>query len=319
MRKKIILVAGGAGFIGSHLCRRLVGDGYKVICWDNLYSGRLENIADLRGNSNFSFVKTDITKKFSFKNKVDEIYNLACIASPGGYQRRPLETLLASSVGVKNLLDLAVQCKAKFLQTSTSEVYGDPLVHPQKESYWGNVNPVGERSCYDEGKRFAESLIYTYRNLYKLEAKIVRIFNTYGPKMHPSDGRAISTFLSQALTGKPVTVFGDGLQTRSFCYVSDMVSGLILMMKSREFGPINLGNPGEFTILKLAGLIVKLVRSSSQIAHLDLPADDPVKRKPDITLAKKLLGWQPKISLEEGLKLSLPYYQSQIKSRSKVS
>lgn len=309
---KTILVSGGAGFIGSHLCRFLLGQKNRVICLDNLFSGRLENIKDLKANKFFQFVKHDIILPFSTASKIDKIYNLACIASPIGYQNRPLETLLVSSVGVKNMLDLALKKKAKFLQTSTSEVYGDPLEHPQKETYWGNVNPIGLRSCYDEGKRFAESLVMTYNRKFNLNTKIVRIFNTFGPNMHPSDGRVISNFLSQALANKPVTIYGQGLQTRSFCYVDDLVRGLALMMKSPEAGPINLGNPGEFTILKLAKTIIKITRSKSKIIFQDLPADDPTRRRPDISLAKKKLNWSPKISLTEGLRLSLPYFKSQL-------
>lgn len=309
---KTILVTGGAGFIGNHLCRRLLSSRNKVICVDNLFSGRMENIKDLIGHNNFTFIKGDIVKPIRIREKVSEIYNLACIASPVGYQSKPLETLLVSSVGVKNLLDLAVKHGAKFLQTSTSEVYGDPMVHPQKETYWGNVNPIGIRSCYDEGKRFAESLIFVYRRTKGIDAKVVRIFNTYGPNMHPTDGRVISNFLSQALAGEPITVYGDGRQTRSFCYVSDLVAGLTSMMKSQQAGPINLGNPGEFTIIELAKVIIKLTKSSSKIIHKGLPSDDPTKRKPDITLAKDNLSWYPKISLEEGLRLSLPYFKENI-------
>ena len=310
---KTILVTGGAGFIGSHLCRKLLSLNNKVVCVDNLFSGRLENIEDLMGKENFTFINHDIVEPLSIGEKIDEIYNLACIASPVGYQSKPLETLLVSSVGVKNLLDLAVKNGARFLQTSTSEVYGDPAVHPQKESYWGNVNPIGIRSCYDEGKRFAESLIFVYRRLYNLDTKVIRIFNTYGPNMHPTDGRVISNFLSQALAGEPITIYGDGRQTRSFCYVSDLVSGLIAMMGSDEPGPINLGNPGEFTISELANLIIKLTKSCSKIVYRDLPVDDPTKRRPDITLAIEKLSWSPKISLEEGLRLSLPYFTKMLK------
>lgn len=315
---KTILVAGGAGFIGSHLCRRLLSPKNKVICLDNLFSGRMENIKDLVGRNNFIFIRGDIIRPLKIRERINEIYNLACIASPAGYQNKPLETLMVSSIGVKNLLDLAVKHSAKFLQTSTSEVYGDPLVHPQKETYWGNVNPIGVRSCYDEGKRFAESLIFVYRRSKKLDTKVVRIFNTYGPNMHPTDGRVISNFLSQALSGEPVTVYGDGRQTRSFCYVSDLVLGLIAMMKSQQAGPINLGNPGEFTILELAEDIIKLTKSKSRIAHQELPGDDPTKRRPDITLAREKLHWSPKIPLEEGLKKSLPYFTSMLGSNHRI-
>lgn len=314
---KTILVTGGAGFIGSHLCRELLLKKDRVICVDNLSSGRMENLAGLNGRKSFVFVKHDIVKPLKIKEKIDEIYNLACIASPIGYQKMPLATLLSSSFGVKNLLDLAKKNHAKFLQTSTSEVYGDPKEHPQKESYWGNVNPVGIRSCYDEGKRVAESMIFVYQRTQNLDVKVVRIFNTYGPNMHPTDGRVISNFLSQSLAGKPVTVYGDGLQTRSFCYVSDMVSGLVAMMASSESGPINLGNPGEFTILELAKTIIKLTKSRSKIIHRDLPGDDPTKRRPDIALAKKKLGWFPKISLGQGLEQSLPYFKKMLEEKTK--
>lgn len=307
---KTVLVTGGAGFIGSHLCEELLSLGNRVICVDNLSSGRRQNLQKLSASKNFKFVKNDIVVPIKLKEKVAEIYNLACVASPVGYQAKPLETLLVSSVGVKNLLDLAVKNEAKFLQTSTSEVYGDPLVHPQEETYWGNVNPIGVRSCYDEGKRFAESLICVYHRTRGVDTKIVRIFNTYGPNMHPTDGRVISNFLSQAIAQKPITIYGDGLQTRSFCYVSDMVEGLLAMMKSSEDGPINLGNPGEFTILELAKIIIKLTKSRSKIVHQDLPGDDPTKRRPDVTLAKKRLSWLPKVSLAKGLRLSLPYFKS---------
>lgn len=311
---KTVLVSGGAGFIGSHLCRFLLGQKNRVICVDNLFSGRLENIKDLKANKFFQFVKHDITLPFPTAFKIDEIYNLACIASPVGYQNRPLETLMVSSLGVKNMLDLGVKNKARFLQTSTSEVYGDPFEHPQKESYWGNVNPIGLRSCYDEGKRFAESMTATYHRSFGLDTKIVRIFNTYGPNMHPSDGRVISNFLSQALANKPITIYGRGLQTRSFCYVDDLVRGLVLMMRNFESGPINLGNPGEFTILELAKTIIKITHSSSKIVFKNLPADDPTRRRPDISLAREKLNWSPKISLEDGLVLSLPYFKSQLPS-----
>lgn len=305
---KRILVTGGAGFIGNHLCRELLSADCRVICLDNFSSGRRENVADLAGNKSFCLIEWDIIRPLSIAGEIDEIYNLACIASPVGYQKKPIETMLACSVGVKNVLDLTQEKEARFLQASTSEVYGDPREHPQRESYWGNVNPVGPRSCYDEGKRFAESLIFNYHSI-GLNTKIVRIFNTYGPRMHPDDGRVISNFLSQALSGRPLTVYGDGRQTRSFCYVSDMVSGLIAMMEGSVFGPINLGNPNEFTILELATLVKELTGSSSEIIFMGLPVDDPVKRRPDISQAQKELGWTPQVSLAKGLELSLPYFK----------
>lgn len=309
---KTILVTGGAGFIGSHLCGKLIGTGNRVICVDNFFSGREENIVNLRESDRFTLIKHDIIEPLTIPEEINEIYNLACIASPVGYQNKPVETLMVCSAGVKNLLDLALEKKAKFLQTSTSEVYGDPKEHPQRETYWGNVNPNGIRSCYDGGKRFAESLIFTYHRLYKLDTKVVRIFNTYGPNMYPGDGRVVSNFISEALSGKDLLIHGDGTQTRSFCYVSDMVAGLILMMGSREAGPINLGNPGEFTILELANIIKKITSSTSSIVYIERPADDPTLRRPDISLAMSLLHWQPQVSLEEGLRLSLPYFTQQI-------
>lgn len=307
---KRVLVTGGAGFIGSHLSRELLKRGYRVICLDNFFSGTRENIQDLILDEGFTLIEQDITQPLKIDGPVDEVYNLACIASPVGYQKRPIETMLACSLGVKNVLDFVLSRQAAFLQTSTSEIYGDPKEHPQKESYWGNVNPLGPRSCYDEGKRFAESLIFNYRSKLGLKAKIVRVFNTYGPNMHPSDGRVVSTFISQALSGKDLTVYGDGTQTRSFCYVDDLVGGLILMMGSNETGPINLGNPVEFTINELVGVVKKITGATSNVVYLDLPVDDPFKRKPDIRLASELLGWQPKVSLEEGIRLSLPYFKS---------
>jgi UDP-glucuronate decarboxylase len=305
---KIILVTGGAGFIGSHLCRRLVKD-HQVICLDNLISGQLKNLKALQKEKNFRFIKQDITQPLSFKGPIDEIYNLACPASPVDFPKYPLEILLTCSSGVKNVLDLAVKKQAKILHTSTSEIYGDPLRHPQRETYWGNVNPIGPRSCYDEGKRFAESLVENYRKKYQLETKIIRVFNTYGPMMRADDGRVISTFVNQALKGRPLTVNGSGNQTRSFCFVSEMVDGLLKMMVSEEKGPINLGNPKEFKILDLARKILVLTGSKSKIVFRSRPKDDPSRRKPDITLAKKRLGWEPKVDLEEGLTKTINYFK----------
>jgi len=305
-----ILVTGGAGFIGSHLCDALIERGNTVVCVDNLITGKKRNIAHLMKEKNFKFIKADICKPLKLNKKFDEIFNLASIASPVHYQNWPIETLMVGSIGTKNILDLAVKNKAKFLHTSTSEVYGDPLVHPQPESYWGNVNPIGLRSCYDESKRFSEALIMAYHRKKNLNVKIVRIFNTYGPRMDLDDGRVVPNFIMQALKGKPLTVYGSGKQTRSFCYISDMVEGLIKMMDSKELGPINLGNPGEFTILELAEKLVMLTSSKSRLVFRPLPADDPEKRKPDITKAMNLLHWKPKVKLNEGLKKTIDYFRN---------
>lgn len=305
---KKILVTGGAGFIGSHLCQALVRT-HQVICVDSLISGQLENLKDLKKKKNFSFIKHDIINPLKFKKTIDEIYNLACPASPVDFPKYPIKILLTCSAGVKNILDLAVEHQAKFLHTSTSEVYGDPLDHPQKESYWGNVNPIGPRSCYDEGKRFAESLIENYRKRFQLETKIVRVFNTYGPRMRPDDGRVVSTFINQALKGKPLTVNGHGNQTRSFCFVSDMVEGLLKMMASSSPGPINLGNPQEDKISDLAEMIIGMVGSKSKIVFGPLPEDDPARRKPDINLAKKKLDWEPRVNLEDGLDKTISFFK----------
>jgi len=309
-----ILITGGAGFIGSNLCAKLLQLGHKVICLDSLITGKKENIQLFSGNKNFQFILSDIVKpipisKLKFK-KIEQIYNLASPASPVDYQERPLETLLSGSAGVQNLLELAKKNKARFLQSSTSEVYGDPLVHPQRESYFGNVNCYGPRACYDESKRFGEALIYTYRRKYKVNTAIVRIFNTFGEKMRPDDGRVVSNFIVQALQNKPLTIYGDGHQTRSFCYIDDMVEGLVKMMESAEEGPINLGNPQEFKIIDLAQKILKLTGSKSKLIYKPLPKDDPKQRKPDITLAKTKLNWQPKISLDEGLKKTIEWFKS---------
>lgn len=306
------LVTGGAGFIGSHLCRRLLENGDEVIAIDNLCTGKEENVADLILNPRFTFIKADILERLKINRPVDCVYNLACPASPVGYQRLPLETLYVGSIGVRNVLEFALENNARFLQTSTSEVYGDPLEHPQKETYWGNVNCNGPRSCYDESKRFSESLIVNFSAVNKLDVKIVRIFNTYGPQMDLNDGRMIVNFLKQALSGEPVTVYGDGKQTRSPCYVSDLVEGLTRMMESSQRGPINLGNPSEMTILELAKTIIKITGSKSEIAFLPLPKDDPTRRRPDITLAKQLLDWEPKVGLEEGLRKTIPYIKEKL-------
>jgi len=311
---KRILVTGGAGFLGSHLCERLLQAGHDVICVDNCYTGTKENIRALLGNPSFEFVRHDVT--FPLYVEVDEIYNLACPASPIHYQFDPVQTTKTSVHGAINMLGLAKRVKAKILQASTSEVYGDPTLHPQPEEYWGNVNPIGTRSCYDEGKRCAETLFFDYFRQHRLRIKVARIFNTYGPRMHPNDGRVVSNFIVQALSGHPITVFGDGSQTRSFCYVDDTVEGLMLLMNSGdEFtGPVNLGNPGEFTMLELAQKVVELTGSKSKIIYKTLPQDDPRQRQPDITLAKRKLGWEPKVKLDDGLARAIAYFDSFLKS-----
>jgi UDP-glucuronate decarboxylase len=307
---KRILVTGGAGFLGSHLCDRLVARGDDVICLDNFYTGSKSNIAHLLGQSNFELIRHDVT--FPFYVEVDEIYNLACPASPIHYQNDPVQTTKTSVHGAINMLGLAKRCKAKILQASTSEVYGDPEVHPQQESYWGRVNPIGIRSCYDEGKRCAETLFFDYHRQHKLRIKVVRIFNTYGPRMHPEDGRVVSNFIMQALRGQDITLYGDGSQSRSFCFVDDLIDAMILMMDSPDevAGPINIGNPGEFTMLELARQVLELTGSASKIVHQPLPADDPRQRRPDLTLANQLLGWAPGIPLNEGLKKTIAYFKT---------
>lgn len=299
---KRILVTGGAGFLGSHLCERLLSEGHEVICVDNFHTGRRTNIAHLVSNPYFEVIRHDVC--FPLYVEVDEIYNLACPASPIHYQFDPVQTTKTSVHGAINMLGLAKRVKAKILQASTSEVYGDPIVHPQPETYWGNVNSIGPRSCYDEGKRCAETLFFDYYRQHRLKIKVARIFNTYGPRMHPNDGRVVSNFIVQALKGEDITVFGDGSQTRSFCYVDDMIDGLIKLMNSPDdfTGPVNLGNPVEFTILELAQKVIELTDSRSKIVFKPLPADDPKQRQPDITLAKEKLNWQPTVPLEEGLK-----------------
>lgn len=306
---KRAVVAGGAGFIGSHLCEFLLAKGLGVVCIDNLITGSGKNIAHLRGNKNFEFIRHDITSPLEIKGGVDFIYNLASPASPVDYQKKPVETLLAGSFGTKNMLGLAREKNARFLQASTSEVYGDPLQHPQRESYWGNVNPIGLRSCYDEAKRFSEALVMAYNRTYGIDTRIVRIFNTYGPRMAKGDGRVVPNFITQALAGKPLTVYGKGKQTRSFCYVSDMVRGIALAMEKGGSAPINLGNPKEFTVKELSEKVIAATGSKSKIAYAPLPQDDPVRRQPDISLAKKLLGWKPEVALDEGLKKTIAYFR----------
>ncbi len=306
---KRILITGGAGFLGSHLCERLLNEGNEIICVDNFYTGRRGNIAHLVGNPYFEIMRHDIC--FPLYVEVDEIYNLACPASPIHYQFDPVQTTKTSVHGSINMLGLAKRVKAKILQASTSEVYGDPKVHPQPGEYWGNVNPIGPRSCYDEGKRCAETLFFDYYRQHKLKIKVARIFNTYGPRMHPNDGRVVSNFIVQALKEEDITVYGDGRQTRSFCYVEDLVDGLIKLMNSPDnfTGPVNLGNPNEFSMLELAEKVVKLTGSKSKIVFNPLPQDDPMQRKPDISLAWKSLGWEPKVPLEKGLKKAIGYFK----------
>ena len=311
-----ILVTGGAGFLGSHLCERLLERGDNVICLDNFFTGRKQNILHLMGNPRFELMRHDIVQPFVLE--VDQIYNLACPASPVAYQYNPIKTIKTSTVGVVNVLGLAKRCKARVLHCSTSEVYGDPIVHPQREDYWGHVNPIGPRSCYDEGKRVAESLCINYHFQHNMQIRIIRIFNTYGPRMDPNDGRVISNFINQALQDEPITIYGDGTQTRSFCYCEDLIRGMILMMdQDEETGPINLGNPGEYTMLELAEEVIKQVPGTkSQITHVPLPKDDPRQRCPDITKAKTILGWTPTINLSTGLMRTVEYYRSELlKSR----
>jgi UDP-glucuronate decarboxylase len=306
---KRILVTGGAGFLGSHLCEQLLNEGNDVLCLDNFYTGRRSNIVNFIKDPYFEVMRHDIC--FPLYVEVDEIYNLACPASPIHYQFDPVQTTKTSVHGAINMLGLAKRVKAKIFQSSTSEIYGDPQVHPQPESYWGNVNPIGFRSCYDEGKRCAETLFFDYHRQHKLKIKVARIFNTYGPRMHPNDGRVVSNFIMQALKGKPITVYGNGKQTRSFCYVEDMIDGFIKFMNSPDdfTGPVNLGNPAEFTILELAHKVIELTRSRSKIIFKSLPHDDPVQRQPKITLARKSLNWKPKISLDDGLKATIEYFK----------
>ncbi len=311
MSTKRILVTGGAGFIGSHLCETLLNQGNEVISLDNYFSGRKENIVHLLNDPRFEAIRHDVTNPILLE--VDQIYNFACPASPGFYQHNPVKTIKTSILGALNMLGLAKRVKAKILQASTSEVYGDPKVHPQKESYWGHVNCIGVRSCYDEGKRVSETLMYDYRKQNNVDTKIIRIFNTYGDRMLPNDGRVVSNFIVQALQEDDITVYGDGAQTRSFCFVDDLVDGIIKMMNKDDLpGPVNLGNPGEFTILELAEKVIKLTNSNSKIINKPLPQDDPMQRKPDISLAKEKLGWSPKIDLEEGLSRTIKYFKQEL-------
>lgn len=310
MKRKKVLVTGGAGFLGSHLCERLLNQGHEVLCVDNLYTGSRENIAHLMTSPRFEFMRHDVC--FPLHVEVDEIYNLACPASPPHYQRDPIQTMKTSVLGAFNLLGLAKRAKARIFQASTSEVYGDPHVHPQKEDYWGNVNPIGIRSCYDEGKRCAETLFFDYHRQNGVSIAVGRIFNTYGPRMHPEDGRVVSNFIVQALKNEPITIYGDGTQTRSFCYVDDLIEVMIRLMESKEIGPVNIGNPTEFLISDLAKMVIALTGSSSEICCKALPSDDPKQRKPDISKARQILHWEPKVGLEEGLKQTIAYFEKKL-------
>lgn len=310
-KQKRILVTGGAGFLGSHLCERLVAEGNDVICLDNFFTGSKKNISHLLGRPNFELIRHDLVQPLFLE--VDEIYNMACPASPIHYQYNPVKTVKTSVMGAIHMLGLAKRVKAKVLQASTSEIYGNPNVHPQKEDYWGNVNTIGPRSCYDEGKRCSETLFFDYHRQNGVNIRVVRIFNTYGPRMHPNDGRVVSNFICQALSGEDITVYGDGSQSRSFCYVDDMIEGLTRMMAAPDdfTGPVNLGNPDEITVLNLAESVIRLTDSSSKIVFKELPQDDPLKRRPDITLAKARLGWEPSMNLEEGLKRAIDYFREE--------
>ena len=305
-----ILITGGAGFLGSHLCDRLIAQEHDVLCMDNFFTGRKKNIEHLLGHPRFELIRHDVIDPFKFE--VDRIYNLACPASPPHYQYNPIKTTKTSVMGAINCLGLAKRVKARVFQASTSEVYGDPTVHPQPESYWGNVNPIGRRSCYDEGKRCAETLFFDYHRENGVDIRVVRIFNTYGPRMNPDDGRVVSNFIVQSLRGEDITVYGDGSQTRSFCYVDDLIEGFLrLMEQEKTVGPVNIGNPGEFTMLELAELVLKKVGGKSKIVHQDLPADDPRQRQPDISLAKKYLEWQPSVPLEQGIEKTIDYFRKE--------
>jgi len=318
--RKRVLVTGGAGFLGSHLCERLLADGHDVLCVDNFFTGAKDNIAHLFNNPHFELMRHDVT--FPLYVEVDEIYNLACPASPIHYQFDPVQTTKTSVHGAINMLGLAKRVKAKILQASTSEVYGDPEVHPQREEYWGHVNPIGLRSCYDEGKRCAETLFFDYHRQHKLHIKVARIFNTFGPRMHPNDGRVVSNFIVQALRNEPITLYGDGNQTRSFCYVDDLIEGLLRLMATPDdfTGPVNLGNPGEFTIKELAEKVIELTGSRSALSFHPLPSDDPLQRKPDITLARRMLGgWEPVVHLEEGLRRTIAYFDVLLSGRASTA
>ncbi len=309
---KRILITGGAGFIGSHLCEKLLSEGNDIICLDNFFTGSKDNIRHLLDNDHFELVRHDITKEYYAE--IDQIYNLACPASPIHYQYNPIKTMKTSILGTTNMLGLAKRCKATILQASTSEVYGDPEVHPQKEDYWGNVNPIGLRSCYDEGKRAAETLMMDYHRQNKVDTKIIRIFNTYGPRMAENDGRVVSNFIVQALKNQDITIYGDGSQTRSFCYIDDLIDGMTKMMNTKDFtGPVNLGNDIETPIIDFAKVIVKLTDSKSKIIHKPLPSDDPTKRRPDLSLAKEKLNWQPTTSMEDGILKTIKYFESRLK------
>ena len=314
MNSKRVLVTGGAGFLGSHLCERLLNDGHEVLCVDNFFTGRRKNIAHLIQHPGFEMLRHDIT--FPLYVEVDEIFNLACPASPIHYQYDPVQTTKTSVHGAINMLGLAKRTRAKIFQASTSEIYGDPEVHPQPETYWGHVNPNGIRSCYDEGKRCAETLFFDYFRQHNLKIKVARIFNTYGPKMHPNDGRVVSNFIAQALKGEPITIYGDGSQTRSFCYVDDLIDGFLRLMASNDelTGPVNLGNPNECSMVDLANLVISLTKSKSQLIYCPLPADDPRQRQPDISLARKQLGWEPIISLNEGLARTISYFDNLLRT-----
>ncbi len=309
MKKKKAVITGGAGFIGSHLCARLIDEGFKVICLDNFITGNMENIKCLLRNRNFLLIRRDVTKYISIKEKINFVLHFASPASPEDYLRFPIQTLKVGSLGTHNALGLAKEKKAVFLLASTSEVYGDPLEHPQPETYWGNVNSVGVRSCYDEAKRFAEAITMAYRREHNIDTRIVRIFNTYGPRMRIHDGRVVPNFIYQALTNKPITVYGRGIQTRSFCYIDDLVEGIFRLMHAKVNSPLNLGNPDEFTVMQLARIVIKLTDTKSKILYKALPQDDPKKRKPDITRAKQLLKWQPRVNLETGLKKTISWFR----------